>query len=91
MNHISKIDLHTEIYIAVFQGEYKRVEKLSKLLSNTLNSNKNNCYSYQDFSHLINYELLKHALVDTGVSKSIIIAKNVPTKLLYHKQLSDVL
>ena len=86
------MDLCTEIHMTIFQWECKREEKLSKSLSNNLNhSNKINYYSNLDFSHLTNYKLLKHTLVDTGASKSIIVVKNVPTNLLRHKQSSDVL
>ena len=42
VNHTSKLDLFTEIYIAVFEEECKRVKKLSKLYYSTLNSNKIN-------------------------------------------------
>ena len=78
--------------MTIFQWECKREEKLSKSLSNNLNhSNKINYYSNLDFSHLANYKLLKHALIDIGASKSIIVAKNVPTNLLRHKHPSNVL
>ena len=92
VNHTSKLDLCTEIHIVIFQGECERVEKLSKLRSDNLNhSNKIDCYSNLDFSHLTNYKLLQCALIKTGASKLIILAKNIPTNLLCHKQPSDVL
>ena len=75
----------------LFQGECERAIKLLKSHSNILNSNKINCYSNPDFSHLINYKLLKYALINMGASKSIIVAKNVPTNLLCHKQYSNIL
>ena len=77
--------------MTVFQGECKRVEKLQKSHSNTLNSNKISSYSNLNLSHLINYELLKHALAKIDASKSIIVVKNVPTNLLRHKEPSDIL
>ena len=79
------------IHMEVFQEKCERVEKLQKQHSNTLNSNKVNSYSNLNFSGLINYKLLKHALAKTGASKSIIVVKNVPTNLLRHKEPSDIL
>ena len=79
------MNLYTEINIAVFHREYKRVEKVSKLHSDNLNNSKTNYYSNPNFSHLINYKLLKHTLVNTDAYKSIIVVKNVPTNLLCQK------
>ena len=86
VNHASKLDLCTEINMAIFQGECERVEKLLKSRSDNLKySNKINCYSNPDFSHLTNYKLLKCALANTSAYKSIIVAKNVPTNFLRYK------
>ena len=53
--------------------------------SNNLNNKRYICYNNPDLTDLSDYKLLKRTLVDTGVSKSIIIKKNVLGNLLYHK------
>ena len=58
-NKTSKLDLCTEICIALFQGESERAEKQSKSGHSFKLNSKINCYSNSNFSHLTNYKLLK--------------------------------
>ena len=59
VNNASKLDLRTEIRIALFQEEIERVKKQSKSGHSYKINSKINCYCNSNFLHLTNYTLLK--------------------------------